>query len=126
MRGGRSLLMLLLVLIPVGYFAMKEYRDPTPATDEKKLEKVFTVEADKIDGLINLIEEDLGYQLHRAVQRVKCDLSNAESGEFQFTDGLLEIAATVTRSEFEEWIREEVLATEIATDSVSEPQISKV
>jgi hypothetical protein len=26
----------------------------------------------------------------------------------------------------EDWIREEVLATEIATDSVSEPQITKV
>ena len=51
MRGGRSLLILLLVAVPVGYFAWKEYDDPTPATDEKKLEKVFTVEADKIDEL---------------------------------------------------------------------------
>ena len=51
MRGARSLLLLLLVLIPVGYFAMKEYRNPTPAADEKKLEKVFAVQPDKIDAV---------------------------------------------------------------------------
>ena len=31
-------------------------------------------EPEKIEALINLIEEDLGYQLHQAVQRVKMDL----------------------------------------------------
>ena len=51
MRGGRSLLLLLLVLIPVAYFGLKEYRDPSPPSDEKKLDKVFKVEADKIDEL---------------------------------------------------------------------------
>jgi hypothetical protein len=49
MRGGRTLALLVLVLIPVAYFASKEYRNPTPATDEKKLQKVFTVESDKIE-----------------------------------------------------------------------------
>jgi hypothetical chaperone protein len=33
-------------------------------------------EREKIEALINLIEEDLGYQLHQAVQRVKMDLSH--------------------------------------------------
>ena len=51
MRGGRSLALLMLVLIPVAYFVSKEYREPTPATEEKKLEKVFAVEVDKIDEL---------------------------------------------------------------------------
>jgi hypothetical protein len=49
MRGGRSLLLLLVILVPVAYFGVREYKDPTPATDEKKLDKVFTVEADKIE-----------------------------------------------------------------------------
>ena len=49
MRGGRTLLVLLLVALPVGYYAWKEYDDPSPTGDEKKLEKVFTVEGDKID-----------------------------------------------------------------------------
>ena len=49
MRGGRTLALLVLVLVPVAYFASKEYRNPTPATDTKKLEKVFSVESDKIE-----------------------------------------------------------------------------
>lgn len=49
MRGGRSLLVLVVLLIPVGYFAWKEYRNPTSPDDTKKLEKVFTVESDKIE-----------------------------------------------------------------------------
>ena len=32
-------------------------------------------EPEKIGALIHLIREDRGYQLHRAVQKVKCDLS---------------------------------------------------
>src|SRR6202789_1586906 len=34
---------------------------------------------EKIAALIHLIQEDLGYQLHRAVQKVKCDLSEHET-----------------------------------------------
>jgi hypothetical protein len=58
MRGGRTLILLVLVLIPVAYFASKEYRNPTPAGDTKKLDKVFTVEADKIEEVT--IKSDSG------------------------------------------------------------------
>ncbi len=51
MRGGRSLLFLLVILAPVAYFAAREYRTPTSTFDAKKLEKVFAVEADKIEEL---------------------------------------------------------------------------
>ena len=53
--------------------------------------RVQALEPDKIAALINLIDEDLGYQLHRSVQHVKCDLSRDEQAQFQFTDGSLEI-----------------------------------
>jgi len=80
--------------------------------------RVQALEPEKIEALINLIDEDLGYQLHRSVQRVKCDLSREERAEFQFTDGSLEIEAVVTRREFEEWIAEEVGAIESCVDSL--------
>src|SRR6202453_4043165 len=35
------------------------------------------LEPEKIGALIHFIKEDLAFQLHRAVQKVKCDLSNA-------------------------------------------------
>ena len=49
MRGARSLVVLIIVLIPVAYFGWKEYRNPTTPGDEKKLDKVFAVESEKID-----------------------------------------------------------------------------
>ncbi len=44
------------------------------------------LEPEKIAALIHLISEDLGYRLHRAVQKVKCDLSAAASSEFHFSE----------------------------------------
>src|SRR6266851_567392 len=70
--------------------------------------RAVAFEPEKIEALINLVEEDLGYQLHRAVQRLKCELSSAPRAEFHFLDGSLEIRATVSRREFEDWIADEV------------------
>jgi hypothetical chaperone protein len=75
-------------------------------------------EPEKIDGLINLIDEDLGYQLHRAVQRLKVDLSHNESAEFQFLDGSMDISATVSRVSFEGWIAEELQSIERCVDDL--------
>jgi hypothetical chaperone protein len=75
-------------------------------------------EPEKIEGLINLIDEDLGYQLHRAVQRLKVDLSHNESAEFQFVDGSMDIGATVSRATFEGWIAEELQSIERCVDNL--------
>ena len=61
-------------------------------------------EPQKIEALIHLIKEDLGYELHRAVQKVKCDLSESTAASFRFSDGVIEIQATVERTGFEDWI----------------------
>jgi hypothetical chaperone protein len=82
--------------------------------------KAEAFEPEKIDALIHLIEEDLGYHLHAAVQRVKCRLSEAREAEFQFTDGGLEIRAAVRRDEFEEWIREDLEAMQRCVDGLLE------
>ncbi len=73
---------------------------------------------EKIEALIKLIEEDLGYLLHPAVQRLKCDLSSASRAEFHFVDGGLEIHAEVSRLEFEDWISDEVGSIERCVDSL--------
>ena len=61
-----------------------------------------------LDSLIYLIKYDLGYQLHRSVQRLKNALSSAESAEFEFIDGSLVIRDTVSRASFEDWIEREL------------------
>jgi hypothetical chaperone protein len=70
------------------------------------------VEPDKIEALLYLIQHDLGYQLHRAVQQVKIGLSQRENEIFRFEDGDVALEIPVQRSEFESWIAEELAAVE--------------
>jgi hypothetical chaperone protein len=76
------------------------------------------LEPEKIEALITLIEEDLGYQLHQAVQRVKLELSRSDTAEFHFRDGSMDLRIPVTRGDFESWIEEELQAIERCVDSL--------
>lgn len=67
-----------------------------------------SLEPEKIGALIHFIKEDLGFHLHRAVEKVKSDLSNDQVATFQFSDGFVDFQAIVERSCFEEWISEEL------------------
>jgi hypothetical chaperone protein len=73
---------------------------------------------DQIGALIDLIQEDLGYQLHRAVQKTKFDLSNQETAEFTFTDGAVDLKAVIQRADFESWISEELTQIETCVDAL--------
>jgi len=75
-------------------------------------------EPEKIEALINLIDEDLGYQLHRAVQRLKIELSHSEAAEFRFRDGSMDIVSNVTREDFEGWIGEDLQSIESSIDGL--------
>ncbi len=72
----------------------------------------------QIDSLITLIDEDLGYALHQAVQQTKLALSSKPAAEFRFRDSGLNLQATVTRSEFEQWISPELAAIRHAVNSL--------
>ena len=67
-----------------------------------------SLEPEKIAALIHFIKEGLGFQLHRAVQKVKCDLSSRTETTFQFSDGFVDLEAVVERASFEEWISEDL------------------
>jgi hypothetical chaperone protein len=70
--------------------------------------RMRALEPDKIDSLIAVIEQDLGYQLHQAVQRVKFELSRGDVAEFRFSEGGLDITIPVGRADFEVWIEDEL------------------
>jgi len=72
----------------------------------------------KIAALITLIEEDLGYQLHQAVERLKLELSHCESALFRFHDGSMEIESAVTRADFERWIADDLHSIETCVDGL--------
>ena len=76
------------------------------------------VEPEKIEALIEVIDNDLGYQLHRAVQRVKVGLSESEAAEFRFSSGGIDLRATVERRSFELWIWEEIEKISECVDSL--------
>jgi hypothetical chaperone protein len=65
-----------------------------------------------------LIEADLGYQLHQAVQRTKIALSNQEQAKFHFRDHGFNLQAPVTRAQFESWIASDLAAIEQAVQDV--------
>lgn len=76
------------------------------------------LEPDKIDSLIMLVTEDLGFQLHRAVQRVKYHLSAKRDALFSFRVPGIHISQMVTRVAFEEWIAEELHAIASCVDDM--------
>jgi hypothetical chaperone protein len=76
------------------------------------------IEPRKIAALIHLIKEDLGYRLHRAVQKVKSDLSCNPVATFRFSDGFVNLEESLERSVFEGWIIEELQQIEVCVDSI--------
>jgi hypothetical chaperone protein len=76
------------------------------------------LEPKKIEALIHLVNEDLGYHLHQSVQKTKSDLSSKMAAPFQLSDGFLEVNAVAERSCFEGWIAGEVSAIEGCVDSL--------
>jgi hypothetical chaperone protein len=87
-------------------------------TEILKSARARAIEPEKIAALITLVDEDLGFQLHQAVQRLKFELSNEEMADFRFIDGTLELSKTVTRAEFEGWIAEDLAAIANCVDSL--------
>ena len=83
-----------------------------------KTARLRALEPEKIEALITLIDEDLGYHLHQAIQRVKFELSHAEVAGFHFRDGSMDISITVPRDAFESWIAEELRSIEHCVDSL--------
>ena len=83
-----------------------------------KSARIRALEPEKIQALIALIEEDLGYQLHQAVQRLKIELSHEETARFQFRDGSMNIQSVVTREEFESWIIDDLESIERCVDGL--------
>ena len=72
----------------------------------------------RIEGLIELIEDDLGFELHRAVQAAKQALSRDEATTFEFRLGRMTIRRDVSRAEFSAWIAEDLAAIAASVDTL--------
>ena len=67
--------------------------------------KTQAVEREKIEALINIISDNLGYSLYRAVERTKLELSKETETSFLFHEDRVRIEDKVNRSDFESWIQ---------------------
>lgn len=74
------------------------------------------VEPDKIERLVETLDENYGYQLYRAVSRLKEALSAQDETEFRFSAGSIDIIRDVPRATFEGWIAPELAQIDAAVD----------
>ncbi len=65
---------------------------------------------EKLDALIELVDQDLGYRLYQAIEAVKCSLSAQTSSQFHFEEAAIDIKKPVARGDFEQWIGAEARA----------------
>ena len=66
------------------------------------------VEPEKIARFVEVLDDNLGYPLYRAVSDLKIALSSREAAEFRFEAGSISVVREVARGEFEAWIAPEL------------------
>ena len=59
---------------------------------------------EQLEALLDIIEQDLGFELHQAIAAVKVALSSQDKAHLHFNAGGVRIEADVTRAQFEAWI----------------------
>jgi len=99
-----------LLEIPRGYFAdfadwsrLALMRNRRTLDELRRLAR-STVDPSGIERMIRLVELELGLPLYDAVDRLKRELSAAETARFRFSGGGVELDEPVSRADFEAWI----------------------
>jgi hypothetical chaperone protein len=100
--------------VPVHYFSSFSrwnelclMQRPEVIRDLKELVRNSS-EGDKLQSLIDLIEGGVSYDLYRTVSRVKAKLSQSEVATFAFRSSGVSIETEIQRSDFENWIAEDL------------------
>ncbi|RYG08374.1 MAG: Hsp70 family protein, partial [Caulobacteraceae bacterium] len=78
------------------------------------------LEPEKLDRMIEILDDNHGYALYRAVSELKMDLSSREDATFAFAAGSIRIEKPVSRAQFESWIAPDLAAIEKAVDEAIE------
>jgi hypothetical chaperone protein len=73
---------------------------------------------ERLQNLIALIEDGLGYALYQAVSTAKADLSRADSTVLNFRHKNFTMERSITRAEFESWIEADLARLAATVDQV--------
>lgn len=77
-----------------------------------------SLEPEKLETFIDLVEHDEGYPLYQAISATKMALSAAEEAEFDFSPLGPGGRRTIARADFERWIADDLSRIEGALDEV--------
>jgi hypothetical chaperone protein len=72
---------------------------------------------ERLNALLRLIRDELGYELYRTVSGVKADLSRAETAVLRFRHADFAIEETISRSDFEHWIAPDIARITATVDT---------
>ncbi len=78
------------------------------------------LQPEKIERLVEMLDDNHGYRLYQAISRLKEALSRSDAARFVFDAGSIHIEKDVARSRFEAWIAPELAAMAGAIDQVLE------
>ena len=112
--------------VPSSYYAsfgrwnqLSIFKTSREFADLQKLVRT-SLEPEKLESFIDLVEHDEGYPLYQAVSATKMALSSAEEAEFNFVPLGAAGRKTVRRADFETWIADDLARIEGALDDVLE------
>jgi hypothetical chaperone protein len=96
-------------------------KTPEHLRDLERLERASLSPA-KIARFLDVIRNDWGFNIYRAVSDVKMRLSSAPSARFTLKLGQLDIEQEITRQDFERWIEGDVARIEQTIDRLLDAQ----
>ena len=110
-KGGVYTSMGKVLPIPSEYFAafarwhrVSVMRTPRTMREIEEIART-SAESSRLRQLIQLIEDESGYRIYQAVNKLKAELSHAPEATFRFTNREFAVERTVAREEFELWIK---------------------
>lgn len=78
------------------------------------------VEPEKLERLVEVLDDNHGYALYQAVSQLKFALSHDPEADFAFVAGSVKVEKRVARAQFEDWIAPELAAIETAVADAME------
>jgi hypothetical chaperone protein len=76
------------------------------------------LEPERLDALLHVVRSDLGFPLHRAVERAKLALSRDDATRLRFAHDPVKIDAPLARADFERWIEPELASIAACVDGL--------
>jgi hypothetical chaperone protein len=92
-------------------------KTPEHIRELERLERA-SLSPDKIGQFLEVIRNDCGFNIYRAVSDAKMTLSSAESARFSLKLGGLDIDERITREDFERWIADDIARIEQTVDEL--------